>query len=217
MPHGSRGSSEQKEKGKAGQGKQSNPSQETDLVSEQDHSWVQVVRKGQKKGNTKGKPTESNPPFGRCFQLRESDWLNCKIVPKIDQFGSFLDRDGYDKHFVLLTSSHQELANVLEIIHGDVRIKASVFLRCKKTDEIRVDGFPSIKFKVSNYPVLDQFGKVQTKILAGCSNVQRDESQLKLVVPPANRPKARTETQHSDTTVLRVKAEKKFCTPKVWS
>ena len=194
MPHGSGGSSEQGEKGKAGQGKQSNQSQETDLVSEQDHSWVQVVRIGQKKGNTKAKPTESNPPFG-----------------------SFLGRDGYDKHFVLLTSSHQELANVLEIIHGDARIKASVFLACKKTDEIRVDGFPSIKFKVSNYPVLDQFGKVQTKILAGWSNVQRDESQVKLVVPPANRPKARTETQHSDTSVLSFKAEKKFCTPKVWS
>ena len=216
---GSGGSSEQKGKGKgkSGQGKQSVSSPGTELVSDVDHSWVQVVRKGQKKGNTKGKAVDNNMPFGRCFQLRDLDWPKCKIVHKIDQFGSFLDRDGYDKHYVLLTSSHQELANVLELIHGDSRIRASVFLPCKKTDEIQVDGFPLVKFKVSNYPVSDQFGKVQTKILAGWSNVQRDDSQVKLVVPSQHRPKARTETQHSDTTVLRFKAEKKFCSSKVWS
>ena len=87
----------------------------------------------------------------------------------------------------------------------------------KKDDDIRIDGHPSIRFKVSNYPLSDQFGKVQTKILAGWSNVPDDSSQVKLVVPTNLRPKTRSELQHKETTVLRVKAEKKYCTSKIWT
>ena len=61
------------------------------------------------------------------FKLREQDWPNHIVVPKITSFGDLIiDKKGTAKPFIALANTQDELTALLEIIAGDKSLKAQV-------------------------------------------------------------------------------------------
>ena len=186
-------------------------------------SWVDIASKGKTKGKidhnewnlvTRKRNGNSGP-----FKLRDQDWPNHLVVPKITSFGNLIDRKGTEKPFIALANTQDELTALLEIIKGDKSLKAQVLVPCKPGEKLVVDEYPDVTFTETRYPVVDKDGKLITKVLASWSaNNPEVHNHVRVIVPSHNRPTVKTVADNrANTLVLRLTADVRFSSKAGWN
>ena len=198
-----------------GSGKNSVPkgaakSQDLSEAPSAEGEWSVVGKKG------RPQPPLLFPSKQIDFRLRESDWPGYTIVPRVQKLGAFLDSEKKNDPLVILVFSPQELVNLMQMIHGEKGVKITVLCPCKKGETISVDGFPNVTFEEKRYPVQDSAGKVLTKIMACWTNGVAFNQHMRVVVPQDRRPTNKPEFRNEHTTVIRLRADSRYCNDKVW-
>ena len=159
------------------------------------------------KGNGKNGERKSE-----ILRLREQDWPGTVIVQTAASLGSDIDKHGTAKPFCVLVLNHEELSTVLGIIH-DSKIQATVVHPVERGKEIQSESFPSFKFVMNRFPMVNSVGSTITASVACWNNLPAVGKINQKEIPKDKRPTG----QRPESLVVRITAESGFCPPAVWN